>query len=153
MRVRHAAREVNIPTPRAEQFHGGVSRHVALSDRQHRLAGAVHPRTASEIDIVELFQHIVQAAVGEDVARVDEAVEALGAQLHQFVLSFVHLGVGHVHVQDHVKRVLVVGDLRGEAGEVEVVLDEVFVDLAEKLVAVQGAEPRYPRQVVGGVAV
>lgn len=60
----------------------------------------------------------------------DEAVEHLGRALDELVLLLRQpVGSRGVGVQDQVERVVVVGDLRAESREIEVVLDVVLVDL------------------------
>ena len=60
----------------------------------------------------------------------DQAVEHLRGGLDQLVLLLGQpVRAGRVGVEDQVERVVVVGDLGPEAGEVEVVLDVVLVDL------------------------
>lgn len=51
-------------------------------------------------------------------------------------------------VEDHVEGVVVVGDHTPEAGEVEVVLDVVLVDLDEELVPLEATEPLDPRLIL-----
>ena len=47
------------------------------------MALAVDARAVAELAVVVLLQHLGDAAVGEDVARVDEAVQHLGRLLDQ----------------------------------------------------------------------
>ena len=79
---------------------------------------------------LELGQHALQAAVGEDVAGVDEAVDGLGG-----VLNALDLLVGQVFVllvvKDELQRRLVVGHKLVDAGEVELVLDVSFLHLRD----------------------
>lgn len=54
-----------------------------------------------------------------------------------------------LHVEDHLERLAVERDQGIEAREIEVVLDEVFADLGEVLVAGEGAEPADPGEGLG----
>ncbi|KAI0567555.1 casein kinase 2 beta polypeptide [Gracilaria domingensis] len=145
--------KVQVPAAGTEGLDSGVARHVAQADRQHLLPVTKDARTAAKGAVDELGAHGVHAVGGEDVARVDEAVERLGGDLDELLLALVELAVGDVDVEDGVERVVVVGDLRGQAGEVEVVVDKVLLDLAEELVALELREPGNPGGVLGGAGV
>ena len=79
------------------------------------------------------------------------------------IVSSAYLPHRHVRTQNpsrtrqrskgNAKHALVVGDLRRQTCEVKVVLNELFVDFTEKIVAAQVAKPADPRRVfVGQVA-
>lgn len=92
-----------------------------------------------------LLQDRRLATCRHNPARVDEAVQDFGGRFHEVVLFVGEAaargsGAGRaaratgregrgVSVQNQVQRVVVVGDGGAQAGQVEVVLDVVFVDL------------------------
>ena len=121
---------------------------IAITDGQHGLILAVDARTEAKVAVLVLLEHEADAAVGEHVARVYEAVEHLGRLLDQIALVrvVVELLVG-LQVEYHVERLAIVRHLFVQAGQIELVLYVVLVDLAEELIAAQAAEPRYPRDL------
>ena len=62
------------------------SRHVALTNWQHRLATAEDARATAKVDVVVLFDHERETARRENEARMDQAVERLGSRLDHFLL-------------------------------------------------------------------
>ena len=92
----------------------------------------------SKVGFLEFLDHLGQAAGGDDVAGVDEAVEVAGGFLNR--LAHVVFTVKVEDVGDQVQSVLVVVDLCVEAGQVEAVGDVFFVDFTEVLVAAGGDE-------------
>lgn len=54
-----------------------------------------------------------------------------------------------LEIENHVEGLSIVRHLFVEAGQVELVLDVILVDLAEELIAAQAAKPRYPRDLFG----
>ena len=78
----------------------------------------------------ESFSKKKKKLTGQHEAGVDQAVEHLCRALDELVLLLGQpVRPGGVGVEDQVEGVVVVGDLGAEAGEVEVVLDVVLVDL------------------------
>jgi len=61
------------------------------------------------------------------------------------LLLFVFFILLWLHVEDELERFLVHGNLRWQAGEVEIIFYEVFGNFGEVLMAEKGAELRYPR--------
>ena len=75
----------------------------------------------------------------------DEPVEHLRCLLNEIGLVGVVLQlVVRLQVEDHVQRLSVVRDLLVQAGQVELVLDVILVNLAEKLISPESTEPRDP---------
>mmetsp|Transcript_31375 Transcript_31375/g.91963 ORF Transcript_31375/g.91963 Transcript_31375/m.91963 type:complete len:332 (+) Transcript_31375:374-1369(+) len=143
--------KVQAVTSGTEDVDGVVAGQVGQSDGKDGLALTKDVGTPSEAGGAVLLVHGVHPAVGDDVPGVDEPVQHLGGTLDDLLLLF---GEGILHgyfdVEDHVEGVVVVGDQAVETGEVEGILDVVLVDLAEELVAAEGAEPRDPRSVLVG---
>lgn len=143
-------RGVNVHTFGAVQLHHRLPGDVRQPDGQHGLILAVDAGAVPEIALLVFLQHLRDAAVGEDVARVDEAVEHFGRLLDQIALVRVVLQLlVWLEVEDHVKRLSVVRHLLVQPRQVEFVLDVILVHLAEELVASQAAEPRDPRHLLG----
>ena len=68
---------VNVVASRAVERDRVLAREVALPDREQRLALAVDATAAAKAHVLELVIHEIEALRGQDVARVDEAVEEL----------------------------------------------------------------------------
>ena|SRR3569833_124762 len=77
--------------------------------------------------------HFREAARGDDVPRVDEAVQVASRLLYR--LAHVIVAVEVEDIRDEVESILIVLDFRVQAGEIEAVGEVVLVDLAEILVA------------------
>jgi len=70
---------IHIAASGAKQLHHAQARLVLGAHRQHCLAPAHRAWTLPEIPIEELALHAIQTSGGDDVSRVDEAVEHGGA--------------------------------------------------------------------------
>ena len=86
-----------------------------------------------------------QSAVRDNAANLFSLLVFSSSHL---LLLLRQLVLNHFNVEYHVERVIVIRHERVQAGQIEVVLDVVLVDLHEELVAAEGAEPCYPGGVV-----
>ena len=74
-----------------------------------------------------------------------ETIKHLSRLLYEVGLVGVILQlVIRLEVEDHVQRLSVVRDLLVQPGQVELVLDVILVNLAEKLISPESTEPRDP---------
>ena len=130
----------------------GRGEEARLPDRQHGLPLAEGARAAPKVRVLVLVEHRAHAARSDDEAGVDQAVQQLGRRLDRLLLLLREAGGrGALDVENCVQRELVVRHLRAEACQVEVVLDEVLLDLGEKLIPLERAKPRDPaRSRAGG---
>ena len=123
----------------------GRGEEARLPDRQHGLPLAEGARAAPKVRVLVLVEHRAHAARRDDEAGVDQAVQQLGRRLDRLLLLLREAGGrGALDVENCVQRELVVRHLRAQARQVEVVLDEVLLDLGEKLVALERAKPGDP---------
>mmetsp|Transcript_1846 Transcript_1846/g.4067 ORF Transcript_1846/g.4067 Transcript_1846/m.4067 type:complete len:202 (-) Transcript_1846:208-813(-) len=122
---------------------------VTQSHREDRLTLAEHMGTPPKGCPPVLLVHCVHATVCDYVSGMDETIKHLGCTLHDLLLLLCE-GVlhWHLHIQYHVKRIVIVRHQGVEAREIEVILNVVLVHLTEELVATEGAEPRDPGAVL-----
>ncbi len=77
---------VNVVASRAVERDRVLAREVALPNREQRLALAVDSTAAAKAHVLELVVHKIEALRGQDVARVDEAVEELRRSVDSLLL-------------------------------------------------------------------
>jgi len=109
-------------------------RHVADSDGQTRLTAAVDARASTEVEQSVLLEHRLQSPRGEDESRVDESEQIL-CVVFDHLLLVVREHLSRLDVEDHVERVVEVGNQILKARQVEAVLSELGLNLAEQLIA------------------
>lgn len=76
-------RVVDVHAFGAVQLNHGLARQVGQTDWQHRLVLAVDPWTVTEVAVLVLIDHLSDAAIGQNEARVDQTVEHLCSLLDQ----------------------------------------------------------------------
>jgi hypothetical protein len=77
---------VDVFAARAEELDGVHARDVGLANGQDGLALAVDSWAAAKLHGVVLVHHRRQSAVGEDVPRVNEAVQHLRCRFYAVLL-------------------------------------------------------------------
>lgn len=139
----------NVLALGAIHCHSAIAWDVRQPRRKDVLALTVHSRAPAESADLEFFQHPLHPSVSEDVTRVDEAVQDLcGAFYHLLLLFGQRLAHRHLDIEDHIEGVLVIWHHRRQSRQVEIVLDVVFVHLAEELVASKRDKPRNPGTIL-----
>lgn len=134
---------VDVLASWTEELDGLLERIVAETDGKQRLLIAEHARATAKVGALVLFEHLGQAASGDDVACMYEAVEQLCLRFDRVANRFRE--IAFQRVGDEIKRMWVVLHFSIETCEVEAVEDVVFVDLAKVLVALCREEPGDPR--------
>ena len=83
-----------------------------------------------------------------------QTIEHLRRLLYEVGLVWIvlQLVVG-LEVEDHVQRLSVVRDLLVQARQVELVLDVILINLAEKLISPESTEPRDPGDLSGALQI
>ena len=76
--------------------------------------------------------HLCQTPCGGDVSGVHQSVEMPRRLL--YLLAHLVIAVEVEHVSDEVQSILIVCDVRVQAGEVEAVCQVVFIDFAKVLI-------------------
>ena len=120
---------------------------ITHTDWQDLLAVAQSSWTSAEDTAQEFLIDFGQATWGENVTRMDHAIQirCLLVELEEcFIVEVIVVGL--LWGKDHSDAALelVFGELFVEALEIERVADEFIVDLAEELVSFQSAEPLDP---------
>lgn len=67
----------------------GLKNATLLTERQHRLALAVHARTMSKITALVFLNHLSNATIGQDVAGMNQTVQHLSCLLNQVRLVWI----------------------------------------------------------------
>lgn len=140
---------VNVLAAAAEQLDRFGVGDVRECNREQRVVVAEHSGAASEIALLELFQHFCESVSSDDKSGVDQAIQ---------VASRLFDNIAHLLVQvlikivgDQVQSLRVVLDLRVQSSQVEAVQDVLLVDLAKVFIALGAQEPVDP--VLGVVRV
>jgi hypothetical protein len=58
------------------------------------------------------------------------------------------LTIRRLHIQNEIKRIIIVGNLGTEATEIELIMNVLIIHLTEELIASQATEPGNPRSVL-----
>jgi len=123
----------------------GLSRDIRQPNRHHWLVLAVHPGAVAKVASLVLLNHLGDAPVCQNVSCVDQPIEHLSCLLDQVRLVGVVLQlIVRLQVEDHVERLPVVRHLLVQPSKVELVLNVIFIHLAEELISAETAEPRDP---------
>ena len=161
-------REVDLLATRTEQLHGVHSRRVGETDGQQVLIVAVHTGTRSKDTPFVLLvlrvrwtrntHHGFEAGRSEDVPSVDHSVYVTRVSLQLVLvelryishsaLSLTVIQVTAVVSQNDAQCLLVQVEIVVDAVEVERVVDEGLLDLAQVLVFPPIAEPRDPGSIL-----
>jgi len=136
---------VDIHALWAVELHHCLSRHIRQPDWHHGLVLAIHPGAVAKVTSLVLLNHLGDASVCQNVSCMDQPIEHLGRLLNQVGLVGVVLQlIVRLQVENHVERLPVVRHLLVQPSEVELVLNVVFIHLAEELISAETAEPRDP---------
>mmetsp|Transcript_41491 Transcript_41491/g.103140 ORF Transcript_41491/g.103140 Transcript_41491/m.103140 type:complete len:247 (-) Transcript_41491:198-938(-) len=143
-----STRVVNILTPRTEDFGSVNPWKIALTDRKCRLPLTIYARAPAEVELLEFLMHQAQTSWRENVARMHKPIQQLRCRFDGVLLVFGEAhGCGTLDIKDGIEGILIVWDLRAKPCEVEVVLQELGLNLREKLVAFERAVPLHPGRV------
>jgi len=122
-----------------------LARHIRQPNWHHWLVLAVYPGAVAKVSSLVLLNHLSDPPVCQNVSCVDQPIEHLSCLLDQVGLVGVVLQlVVRLQVEDHVERLPVVRHLLVQPSKVELVLNVIFVHLAEELIPAETAEPRDP---------
>jgi len=122
-----------------------LTRDIREPDGHHWLVLTVDSWTVTKVASLVLLNHLSDPSVCQNVSCMDEPVEHLSCLLDEVGLVGVvlQLIVG-LQVKDHVESLPVVRHLLVQPSKVELVLNVIFIHLAEELIPAETAEPRYP---------
>jgi len=136
-------RSIDFIAARAVQLDTLLIGCIGQTNGYDGLSLAVYSRAETELRLAILLIHLLQSMRRENVACMDQAIQILSIAFDRLLLI---LGVlGHrLSIQDHVESSLVVWYLGLQTSEIEHVLDEGLLNLAEELVRAKLAEPSDP---------
>jgi hypothetical protein len=102
-------RRVDIETAGAEELYGLVAGDVAAADGQDLCLTAVDAWAGAKVAGLVLFGHLLDALARGDVALVDQAVQHLGAALHDGqIRSHAHVSLLLASVGGRIPHVLII---------------------------------------------
>lgn len=129
----------------AVELHHRLSRDIRQPNWHHWLVLAVHPGAVAKVASLVLLNHLGDPPVRQNVSCVDKPIEHLSCLFDQIGLVGVVLQlVVRLQIEDHVERLPIVRYLLVQPSKVELVLNVIFIHLAEELISAETAEPRDP---------